>query len=68
MLVADILVIEAFISNIFLATFTFMIVKIIIQGQQLIKSITGNYFCFSAYKNYKAKVIAMSISIANVLN
>lgn len=68
MLVADISVIEAFVSNIFLATFTFIIVKIIIQGQQLMKSIVGNYCSFSVYKNYKARIIAVSILIANILN
>lgn len=68
MLVANVSVIEAFISNIFLATFTFIIVKITMQGQQLIRSIADNYFSFSVYKNYKAKVIAAGILIANVLN
>ena len=46
------LVVKALLSYIFLAFFAFLIAKIAILDQQLVKPVIYIYFGFFAYKNY----------------
>lgn len=60
--------IKAFLSNMYIAIFTFLIAKTAMQRQQLCQTDCSNYFYFFPYKNCyaKAAVPATDISIAEL--
>ena len=49
---------EAFIFNRLLAIFAFLIVKIVTQGQKLVRLFVYTYFCYFNCKNYNSRVAA----------
>lgn len=51
--VADLSAVKAFSSNISLAIFAFLIIKIVKKRQQLIRLVVYMYFCFFICKNWK---------------
>ena len=54
---ANVPVAKTFLSNIFFTVFAFLIAKIVIWGQQVIKLVIHTCFCFLPYKNCNAQKI-----------